>query len=53
MRISIQPRPTTFVSATRVLAKVATSDIAVPGTITVTVDNPSGHSSTPVTVTVA
>ncbi|PYM24323.1 MAG: hypothetical protein DMD78_09290, partial [Candidatus Rokuibacteriota bacterium] len=45
------PRPTTFVSSTRLTASIAASDIATPGSVTVQVINPDGLSN-PLTFTV-
>src|SRR5439155_807672 len=46
-------RATTFVSAIRLTASIPASDIAMPGTAQVTVLNPSGDISNPLTFTIA
>lgn len=52
-RVNGQPKPTTFVSASKLSVKLAPADVERPGALVLTVHNVSGQTSPPVTVTVA
>jgi len=51
-RVKGQPRPTTFLSPSKISVKLSASDLAAAGALALTVHNTSGQSSPPATLTV-
>jgi hypothetical protein len=53
VRLNGDPKPTQFVSASQLTVKIEASDVEKPSTLSLTVHNAAGESSTPVSLTVA
>jgi hypothetical protein len=53
VRLNGQPKPTTFVSPTKLSVHLSASDVATAGVLVLTVHNTSGQTSAPINLTIA